>query len=82
MKGTFSNGSSYDVEIRHKLSGIDQQCVDTLLEVKQKYIEAIGALKTLGELSEGAKQPDLIKWFEAELRDINFLQFTEGGGGE
>jgi len=70
MKGTFSDGSTYSVEIKHKLKGADQRAVGTLLEIKQKFIEAITALKTLGELSEGARQPDLIKWFELQLREI------------
>jgi len=70
MKGTFSDGSTYSVEIKHKLSSADQRKVGMLLEYRQKFIEAITALKTLGELSEGARQPDMIRWFEKEVRDI------------
>lgn len=70
MKISFSDGSTGQIEIRHKLCSGEQRIVKRLLEGKQQYIKIIAALKTLGELSEGAKQPDVIRWLENELRKI------------
>jgi hypothetical protein len=70
MRINFSDRSEGIFEIRYIFDPDTTRIIKAYLELKRKFTETIAALKTLGELSEGAKQPDLIKWYEHELQEL------------
>jgi len=70
MKITFSDNSVGNMEIRYKYEPLEQYIISDLIEVRNKYIDTLAALKTLGYLSEGAEQPKLIEWYKKELSSL------------
>jgi hypothetical protein len=66
MKITTSLGE-VQFELRHQYDGQYTHLIKQGEIRRDRLIETIQSLKVLGELSVGAAQPDLIKWWEREL---------------
>jgi len=74
-KITFANGDVAQFEIYFEFSGKNQAYINKHIEIKNKYIETVTALKTLMELSEGARTATepLIKFYENKISIVKGL---------
>jgi len=64
---TFSDNTTATIRTQHELSSSDLRDLKAFAESRVKFMEILEALKTLGHLSEGAKQPDLEHWVATEI---------------